>query len=444
MQSAPARWMLRGALRRLEHAVPPSEAIDSYLREQRPDVLLVTPLIGVVTSYQLDYVAAAKRLGIPTGFCVWSWDNLSSKALIRDKPDRVFVWNDTQKAEAVDLHDLAPSAVVVSGAQCFDQWFDRQPSRSREQFCREVGLPDDKPYVLYVGSTMVWKSPPEANFVVRWIRHLRASRHEPLRNVNILVRPHPGRLEEWSGIDTAAFERVAFSGLAAQGQGVGAAYPIDAASKADYFDALYHSAAVVGINTSAFIEAGIIGRPVLAVLAPEFSGTQSGTIHFRYLTEIGGGVARPGREFDEHADQLVEALTGTWNHAERQRRFLEAFVRPRGLDTAATPIFCDEVERLGNLAPAAARRADPGWLAALAVRQLAASTAAGKGKLLIMTRDEYAEATVNERRREPRLARLLERARKRARGIRGSFRKARKRTLQLGSRVLSRAQRAVR
>ena len=35
------------------------------------------------------------------------------------------------------------------------------------------------------------------------------------------------------------------------------------------FDTAYHSAALVGLNTSAELEAGIVGRPVLTILAPE-------------------------------------------------------------------------------------------------------------------------------------------------------------------------------
>ena len=59
--------------------------------------------------------------------------------------------------------------------------------------------------------------------------------------------------------------------------------PIDPANRADFFDSIYHSAAVVGINTSAMIEAAIIGRPVCSMLAEEFAGTQEGTIHFHHL-----------------------------------------------------------------------------------------------------------------------------------------------------------------
>ena len=39
----------------------------------------------------------------------------------------------------------------------------------------------------------------------------------------------------------------------------------------------------LGVNTSAMIEAAILGRPVLSVLAPEFAATQEGTVHFHYL-----------------------------------------------------------------------------------------------------------------------------------------------------------------
>ena len=119
-------------LQACERAIPRSAAIDAFLREQQPDVVLFTPLIGVVASPQLDCLQSARALGYPTALCVWSWDHLSSKAILRTVPDRVFVWNDTQREEAVTLHGVPPERVVVTGAQCFDQWFDRRPSLDRD------------------------------------------------------------------------------------------------------------------------------------------------------------------------------------------------------------------------------------------------------------------------------------------------------------------------
>ena len=98
-------WSRRAAsaiVRRLERAVPSGDAVRAYLTAQAPDVLLLTPLIDLGSS-QIEYLRDARALGIPTALCVWSWDHLSSKALIREAPDRIFVWNETQKREAVEI-----------------------------------------------------------------------------------------------------------------------------------------------------------------------------------------------------------------------------------------------------------------------------------------------------------------------------------------------------
>ena len=332
-----------GFLRRLERAVPEDPAIRAFIEEQRPDIVLLTPLISLGSS-QIDYLRAAQALRIPTALCVWSWDHLSSKALIREWPDRVFVWNETQKREAVELHGLPANRVAVTGAQCFDQWFGRTPSRSRDDFCRQVGLPADRPYLLYVCSALLHGSPAEAPFVVEWIRRVRSSATPRLRDAAILVRPHPSRMAEWEGIDTRDLNVSVWGGN-----------PVDAQSKADYFDSLYHSALVIGINTSAFIEAGIVGRPVHTIILPEMEENQTGTVHFEYLLNAGGGLLNVAHDFDEHLRQLDAVLASPTHDV---RPFVREFVRPHGLDRPATPIFVEHVEAMSGLS-AAPLRSDP-------------------------------------------------------------------------------------
>ena len=337
-----APWARRpaiGLVRGLERGLPEDPEIRRFMEASRPDVALITPLIDVGSS-QIEYLRSARSLGIPTAMCVWSWDHLSSKALIRECPDRVFVWNDTQKREAIELHGVDARRVVVTGAQCFDQWFDRQPSRDRETFCREMGLPTDRPFVLYVCSAPFLGSAPEAPFVLEWIRRVRQDGGPGLRDVPILVRPHPSRTREWQGVDVSLFGGVAIHGSS----------PVDGASRADYFDALYHSAAVVGLNTSAFIEAGIVGRPVHAILLPEWYENQMGTVHFRYLLDVNGGLLITAHDFDEHLRQLAESVS---SRASNLRPFIRTFVRPQGLDIAATPLFVEAVEDMRGVVPLA-------------------------------------------------------------------------------------------
>jgi hypothetical protein len=252
-------------------------------------------------SPQLDHFAAARRLGVRTVLPVGSWDHLSSKALLREIPDRILLWNETQRREATDLHGVPADRVVVTGAQCYDQWFGRTPAVGYDAFCERVGLRPDRPFILYVCSSLFRGTTFEPAFAERWIQAIRASADPRLKDIGILVRPHPARRDEWKQVDLTGYHNVAFWGD----------HPVDAEAKEDYFDSLYYSSAVVGINTSAFIEAAVVGKPVFTVLEPEISeNNQEGTLHLHYLLDETTGVLRATRSLDEHVPQLAEALAG--------------------------------------------------------------------------------------------------------------------------------------
>ena len=344
----PFRGLWTRMLSMLERAVPRQVGVDEFITERQTDVMLITPLIEL-GSPQLDYVRAARALGIRSALCVWSWDHLSSKALIRVVPDKVIVWNETQRKEAETFHGVSPDRVIVTGAQCFDQWFDRAPTRNRDEFCRRVGLAGDRPFLLYVCSALFRGSPSEAAFVQRWVEQIRQSSDVRLRGIGILVRPHPQRLEEWSADARAALGRV--GNVVFWGSN-----PVDAESRADYFDSMYHAAAIVGLNTSALVEGAIVDRPVFTILAPEFRDSQEGTFHFHYLLEAGDGFLNVSRSLDEHAGQLASLLAG--GPVRVNRRFVEHFIRPRGAAVAATTVFAGAVEDIARDTSPQPRRAD--------------------------------------------------------------------------------------
>jgi len=341
----PMRRLLIRVLEAIEEAVPRQKGVDAFVAGQRPDLLLITPLIEL-GSPQLDYLRAARAHGIRSALCVWSWDHLSSKALIRVPPDAVLVWNEVQRDEAARFHGLAGDRVLVTGAQCFDRWFDRQPSRPRAEFCRRAGLPDDSPFVLYVCSALFRGSPSEAAFVRQWVEAIRASGDEALRRLRILVRPHPQRLDDWRGLPPL------------DGAVVWGSNPVDEDGRADYFDSLFHSAAVVGLNTSALVEAAIVDRPVFTVLAPEFHENQEGTFHFHHLMTVGSGFLNAARSLAEHVRQLAAMARG--EALRPNAPFVERFIRPRGLGRAATPVFVETVTALATAAAPAPRPA-PVW-----------------------------------------------------------------------------------
>jgi hypothetical protein len=329
-RAALSRW-----LRYQHRAIPCDLRIDAFLEANRPDALVVTPLIEPGAP-QAEYVRSARALGIPSVLCVASWDNLTNKGLIHGPPDLVTVWNDAMKREAVDLHGMDPDRVVVTGAQPFDHWFDWQPSTTREEFCQKVGLNPAHPYVLYLCSSK-FIAPDEVPFVRRWIEQIRHSGSSVLREAGVLIRPHPQNADQWQDVNLTDCPQIVVWPPA------GAA-PSDAKSRADYFDSIYHSTAVVGINTTAEIESAIIGRPVFTVLAPEFRDTQEGTLHFEHLRHVNGGLLHLAANLDEHVQQLDAAMRNPRSDDERCRRFVEAFVRPYGIEVAATPKLVEALE----------------------------------------------------------------------------------------------------
>jgi hypothetical protein len=327
------------AAARLDEAIPTSRRVDRFVLEEAPDVVLVTPVVK--RTDQLEYLKSARRQRLPTGACIKSWDQLTNRGLLKFVPERVFVWNEAQRREAEELHGVPPERVVATGAQQFDEWFDRRPSVSREELMSRMGLEPADGYVLYLCSSPDITRPAkgEVAFVLRWLEAVRGSGNERLRRVAIVVRPHPNpaAVHQWRRVDLGRFGNAVVWPR-------GGSRPVSEEARAEFFDSLFHSDAVVGINTTSMIEAAIVGKSVLTVLTPEFA--QESTLHFHHLLAENGGFLHVASSVEEHAGQLARVLEEDAAGAQRRRSFVEAFVRPHGLDRPATPILADAVEQL--------------------------------------------------------------------------------------------------
>jgi hypothetical protein len=330
-------WRLVARALAIAESVIPSERLfDFFIAYERPDVVLVTPLVDY-GSYQTDYVKSAHRIGVPVVFAPFSWDNLTNRGLIRVEPDRVLVWNDMQKREASELHGVSESRIVVTGASRFDEFFAMRPSTPRHEFYADRRLDPALPYVLYVCSSE-FVAPREVDFVEQWLMQLRRAEDATVRGCGVLVRPHPAHLQQWKHVDLSRFPNVS---LWSEKETMNADQGL--------YDSLHHASAVVGLNTSAMIEAGILGKPVLTLVTNEFSGGQAETLHFHYLRAANGGLLHEAASFSEHLEQLG-ALLRAGDASDRTRRFVERFIRPRGLQRSVTPVMVEEIEGAARIA----------------------------------------------------------------------------------------------
>lgn len=334
------RWsrnMMVKFLATLDALIPPrSDVKDLLKRKVKADMVMVTPLFGH-GSAQVEYFKAAQALGIRSCLPVASWDNLTSKGVVQCSPDRILVWNEAQRKEGIELQHMPKDRIVVTGAHSYEHWFTWQPSTERDAFFSHVGLDPSRGYVLFLGSSR-FIAADEVPVVMRWAKALRAAANPEVANIGILIRPHPQNYGAWVEADLSEIGNAVVYPR-------GSANPVSRDAKSVYFDTMYHCRAVVGVNTSAMIEASILGKPVHTVLFEEMEGTQSGTLHFHHLSDESGGLLRVARDLDEHVELLGRSLADPSEDERRSKAFVDRFVWPKELHIdSMVGCFVDAVE----------------------------------------------------------------------------------------------------
>jgi len=346
---------VREALERLERVIPADARHDEFLVRHRPDVVLVTPGLHFGTG-QTDYIKAARARRIPVWMLLFSWDNLSTKGALHERPDLMFVWNERQRQEAVELHDFPADRVVVAGAPRFDEFFALEPRVTREAFFAPLGLDPARPALLYLCSSR-FIAARELEFIRTWLARLREA-GPPLNRCTVLVRPHPDVELVEGGPEP---EAITWGAMRQATGWVQRPFDDPAAlvlrttygTPQAFFECLHHARAVVALNTSAELEAGITGRPVYTVLSTEEAADgQANTIHFNYLLREHGGFVHYAPDLAGHVEQLAAALSATPDTSSI-RAFIDAFLRPLG-DRPVAPVLArmlvDRAEAIASVA----------------------------------------------------------------------------------------------
>jgi len=330
-----AGWWLDG----LERRIPPPEALIHLIDEYRPDLVMVTPLVNF-NSREIDLVKAARQRNIPTMLAVASWDNLTNKGVLKVQPDYVAVWNQAMADEATTLHGVPTDRLWITGAPMFDQWFTRAPSRDRTTFCRMLGLKSDRPLVVYLCSSRSMAGTAEYLVVKDWTNAIRSSDDPLLAGASVLVRPHPMELHGWTKMLPKPMPEVAWRNGAAIWP-TNPKHPTTEAGRDDFFDTIYHADAIVGLNTSAMIEAAILETSVLTFFGHGMVASQTGNLHFQHLA--GHEFMRQGRDLAEHVRQLAAVLHAPRNGSAATRDFVTKFVRPLGHSVSAAGSLVDRI-----------------------------------------------------------------------------------------------------
>jgi len=310
----------RAALRAFERMTPPYPKITRWLEETKPDVLVASPT-NMRFSGEVDYIKAAKVLGIPTVVIVLSWDNLTTKGLIHVEPDVLLAWNQTHFNEAVSIHGIDPQRIVITGAPFFDKWLDAgRLTMTREEFCQRVGLNRETPFALYMGSSQ--NISQDETWLIQQLAHsLHRHQNPAVRDIHLVVRAHPANAHHMAKLDD-------LDGVTVWPKA--GSRPGSEAFEKDFYNSLLHCVATVGVNTTGMIDAVINDKACITIVTEEYRATQSNTVHFNHLVNASVLDVTAGPE--ECADALERIWKGEDRTQQARHRFTQDFVRPRGID----------------------------------------------------------------------------------------------------------------
>lgn len=319
------RWLLK----KLESKWKPERAVVERLRKDKPDVVVACPFIWTMSA-DADYIKAAAMMKIPTVVAVASWDHLAGKGLFPIIPDVTMVWNDEMAKEAFDLQDIPEDRIVTTGSPPFDFWFDAVPTMDRAAFYREVGLVPDSPFIVYLCSSRPIAGNSEPLVVRDLVEKLKAN--EATKRLQIIVRPYPSMAKVWDGVEIPHVKIWPQNGD----------WPDTNQARQDLFHSLYHSVAVVGINTTAMLEANVINRPCLTLMTKEFESSQTGRAHFQQL--LRGGFLETANDLGQATDIIAGLLDKNDSKTQQRAKFVKYFFRPGGIDLRASDLAAQVIE----------------------------------------------------------------------------------------------------
>ena len=115
-----------------------SHSSAEQLFDRYQPALLVTSNPGLILA-EVPLLRTAARRGVLSIAVDASWDNFTNKVLPVRRVNRLVVWNQLMKQQAVELHGYRPEEVRVTGTPHWDLYFRGDRGSTRDVFLRRIG-----------------------------------------------------------------------------------------------------------------------------------------------------------------------------------------------------------------------------------------------------------------------------------------------------------------
>lgn len=252
--------LMRRLVRFGDRVFSPYRRILPHILRHRPDCLFVTDLFSDIEPV---FIHASLATGIPVIGMARSWDNMTTKGLLRAVPDRVIVNTEILKEEAVTLHSVDPAIITVTGVPQFDRAC-RGYASDRSAFCRALDI-DPSCRIVFFGPAGMFLSDRDAELCEILKEGL--DQGQIPADVRFVISKHPGDPPDLGAF--APDDRFRILSLGTPFSESRKVTEMTATDASFLIDCLYHSSIVMCVNSTLGIDSLPFDKPQIMV---EFDG----------------------------------------------------------------------------------------------------------------------------------------------------------------------------
>lgn len=183
--------VVRTLYRLFDYRNSPQRVFDEYIRKYQPSLFFST---DVFSEYDALFLRNAIQCHISTVGMVRSWDNTTTKGILRIIPDKILVHSPTTKRELVRFHSCPSDRIEIVGLPQFDKWV-QGPTMSREQFFSSIGADPHKRLILFAPAGSILS---DTDWQLCQILNDALEKGKLPNSIQFLVRNHPHHPADFS------------------------------------------------------------------------------------------------------------------------------------------------------------------------------------------------------------------------------------------------------
>ena len=287
-------------------------------------------------------IYAARKQNIPSIVLTHSWDNLPARGMLSARPNRLLVWNELMKSQAINLHSIPEENISVIGVPQYE-WYRKLSAECDEKSFRfKNKIAEGKKVITYTaGAQRVF---PDEEYFVEELRNYISERSDLV----FILRLHP---EERKQFYLERYENDSTIIISNPDNGFRANATEDFGTKkavVDFISLMKYSGVVINLASTVTLDAVLFDTPTICPSFNYICPSEAWNAAHRWyesshFSEISRSGAVPiSNSFEELIDNINDALLMPARLSD-ERKALSEVMMP---DLQTSRLICEAVEEV--------------------------------------------------------------------------------------------------